>query len=45
MRTFDGFMKGVNLGGWISQYDEFIKKDLAKTELYLNVTVDGVNVY
>lgn len=42
MRTFDGFMKGVNLGGWISQYDEFIKKDVAKTELYLNVTVDGV---
>lgn len=23
MRVFDGFQKGVNLGGWISQYDEY----------------------
>lgn len=23
MKKFDGFMKGVNLGGWISQFDKF----------------------
>ena len=23
MRMFEGFQKGVNLGGWISQYDEY----------------------
>ena len=23
MKKFDGFMKGVNLGGWISQFDEY----------------------
>ena len=25
MRKFEGFMKGVNLGGWISQYDKYDK--------------------
>ncbi len=25
MRSFDGYMKGVNLGGWISQCDEYSK--------------------
>ena len=25
MRRFEGFMKGVNLGGWISQFDKFDK--------------------
>ena len=25
MRRFTGFMKGVDLGGWISQFDEFSK--------------------
>ena len=23
VQIFEGFQKGVNLGGWISQYDEF----------------------
>lgn len=23
MRVFDGYLKGVNLGGWISQFDEY----------------------
>lgn len=26
MRKFDGFMKGVNLGGWISQFDRYDKE-------------------
>ncbi len=26
MRKFDGFQKGINLGGWLSQCDEYIKE-------------------
>ena len=26
MRTFNGFMHGINLGGWLSQYDENTKE-------------------
>lgn len=26
MKSFDGFLKGVNLGGWISQFDKYDEK-------------------
>ena len=44
MRKFEGFQKGVNLGGWISQFGEYSKEHFDKYGEFLQPIKESIEV-